>query len=104
MVYSVWNWDTLRYDYYRDDSGPRPGQPILARAKYKQGDSVRPEDILTILPDEALKIGSGDTAQGRVAVRKEEAALGQNQIQGGNSLSTVLVMAAAGYLLYRFAR
>lgn len=101
MVYSLWNYDTLRYDYYRDDSGPKPGQPVLARAKYKGGDSVRPEDVLTILPEGALKIGSGEVAQGRIAVTKSEAALGQSISTQTRSSISWLAAAAAGYVLYR---
>lgn len=102
MVYSLWNWDTLRYDYYRDDSGPRPGQPVLARNKYKNGDSVRPEDVLPILPEDALQIGSGDAAQGRVAVRRREATLGQDPpVRAGLMAPTTWIVAAAGYLAYR---
>lgn len=103
MVYSVWNWDTLRYDYLRSDSGLRPGEPVLARKRYQNGDSVRPEDVLPVLPEDAIRIGSGDTAQGRIAVRKEEASLGQFISQPSSIISTILVL-VGGYIIYRIAR
>lgn len=104
MVYSVWNWDSLRYDYYRADGGPLPGQPVLPKKRYKNGDSVRPEDVLPVLPGDALKIGSGDTAQGRVAVRSDEARLGASVPSQGGSILPVVMVAGAGYLLYRMVK
>lgn len=75
MLYSVFNWNTLRYEVYRSNTGPRPGERAQPRQRYNDamdGD-VRPEDLLPILPADAVYQGSSDFAQGRVAVLEQDA-------------------------------
>lgn len=67
MMYSVWNWNTGRYDYFRGD-GPLPGTKAPSRARGSGVGGVRLEDALPLLPRDALKIGTGDDARGQVAV------------------------------------
>jgi len=74
MMYSVWDWNTGRYNYFRG-FGEAPG--IKAKPRF-HGDGktgVQLEDALPLLPSGAVKIGSGEDARGRVAI--ERSALGE---------------------------
>lgn len=75
-MYSVWNWNTGRYDYYRGD-GAAPGTKVGGRRARGSGvGGVRLEDALPTLPRDAVLLGSGTDARGRVAVEPHSSATG----------------------------
>lgn len=67
MIYSVFNLDTVQYDYYRA-SGPKFAEraPVAHRGDGRTGVSV--EDVLPQLPAGAVHEGSGQQARGIIAV------------------------------------
>lgn len=79
MLYSVWNWDTLQYDYYRG-GGLRPGQKPPARqipsSQFGANAGVQVEAALPTLPKGVVYVGSGAEAKGRVT-RDMSAPLGR---------------------------
>ena len=97
MIFSVFNWNSLQYDYYRADAGPAPGEPIRPRRRYQGGESVRPEDILPLLPVDAIKVGSGIEARGRLAVVDATSfeGFGQEPQQESSWFTPLLVVGAA---------
>lgn len=66
MRYSVWNNATRRYDYYQaqGDNAIHAGAPPRAAA-FALG--ATPEQAAWPLPAGALKVGSGDVPEGRIA-------------------------------------
>jgi len=76
VIYSVWNWDTGQYDYFRGD-GAKPGTKVAGRRARGSGvGGVRLEDALPALPAGAVHIGAGPDARGRVAVEAAGAGAG----------------------------
>ena len=65
-MYSVFDLDTQRYDYFQAQ-GPGLGQRVHSRAKGLAG--VTPDEVLPILPKDALHVGSGEDPRGILAVR-----------------------------------
>jgi hypothetical protein len=74
-VYSVWNWDKGRFDYYavnrhrpsRQKSGYPPSQGL-------KGVGETPEQSVNPLPAGARYIGEGDEAIGTMAQPKKRSA------------------------------
>jgi len=65
MIYSVFNVDTVQYDYYRAN-GPRFGEraPVI-RGNGRTGQ--HPDELLARLPSGAVPVGSGKVARGIIA-------------------------------------
>ena len=66
-VFSVFNYETQRYDYY-EGSGPKgtqAGTPPMRRASSELG--ATPEQASWKVPMGARKVGSGELPQGRIA-------------------------------------
>ena len=76
MIYSIYNWNTGQYDFFDSKEGERPGQRPLPRTKVNQpnGKGYQPESLMPILPRDAIPVGSGDVAKGRIAVHWSSAA------------------------------
>lgn len=76
MIHSVWDWDRLRYDYYRSPRyasvggwKPLTGLGIPATPKKQVPVGVDIEDVLPVLPPDAVLIGHGVQAAGQVCRR-----------------------------------
>lgn len=77
MILSVFNWNTLDFDYYQNnataDQGgwyELQGLGIGGHAK-DNGVGIDIESALPSLPDDARYIGSGELAKGRVCVKRD---------------------------------
>lgn len=74
MIYSRWNWNTAKFDYFEADGdqlGNRPkSRVVLNQPKSSHGVPV--EAVLPIVPAGARQLGSGTQAKGRVAVLANE--------------------------------
>jgi hypothetical protein len=71
VLYSVFDWNTLQYDYFESGAGVFPGNRAAPRAKFfNDGDGQQPEAVLPLLPEDAVKVGSGQQARGRIAVER----------------------------------
>ena len=67
-VYSVWNWNKGRYDYYRSNRS----RPVRSRVGYPAARGLKgvgevPEQSVHALPAGAQYVGEGDMAVGTVA-------------------------------------
>jgi hypothetical protein len=82
MIYSVFDWDSGKYDYYRgvgDKSGYRPVPHRVFNEP--NGKGVPIEAALPVLPHDAQKIGRGENARGRVAVTQAESLAAYNPLE-----------------------
>jgi len=70
MLYSVMNTKSRRYDYYETGEAEPWHAPPPPRAKAATALGAVPEDAAWPLPPNARRVGSGDTAQGRIAIRR----------------------------------
>ena len=74
----VWNWGALQYEYYIIPNEPDFGGYGAARglkATERKGDSqesISFDDILPILPEDAIEVGSGLVCVGELFVRDEQ--------------------------------
>jgi len=70
MIYSHFNWNAGRFDYYDgpgDQMGNRPkARNVLNEPNSRHGVPV--ESVMPIVPSGARKVGSGMQAKGRIAV------------------------------------
>lgn len=70
MIYSRFNWDAGKFDYYEgpgDQLGNRPKQrKVLNQPNSKHGVPV--ESVMPVIPPRARRVGSGNQAKGRIAV------------------------------------
>lgn len=70
-VFSVWDWDRMRYTYYRAVTvpGDQGGWTYKAPAAVGVGGrGVSVEAVLRALPPDAKPFGTGDRAKGEIAV------------------------------------
>lgn len=82
--YSVWNYDTKRYDYYVDGARSGTHAPAPPRARGPKGDlGATPDQSAWPLPKTARKVGSGSVARGRVASLGDFTDLGPSAIMLG---------------------
>ncbi len=78
MLVSVFNWSTLDFDYYQTkDSSDYGGwfelQGLGVATKSKDiGVGVDIEDALPSLPSDAVYVGSGSVAKGRICVKRDD--------------------------------
>lgn len=95
MKYSVWNYDTKRYDYYQSAgaSGTHAGTPPRARGP-KSDLGATPDQAAWPLPSGAQKVGSGASPQGRIA------SLGDTSDSG--TPGSLALIAGAGVALWYF--
>lgn len=74
MIYSRFNWDAGKFDYFEgpgDQLGNRPKQRlVLNQPNSKHGVPV--EAVMPIVPAGSRKVGSGSQAKGRIAVMQNE--------------------------------
>jgi hypothetical protein len=75
-VYSVWNWEKGRYDYYRSNR-PRPPRQRTGypRAKGLKGVGEVPEQSVQPIPAGAQYVGEGDDPIGTIAQSHKRSAL-----------------------------
>ena len=95
MKFSVWNNGTRAYDYYESSGTP----PIHAGAPPRASSSAlgaTPDEAAWPLPADAVKTGSGELPQGRIASRDA----GKFTID----LPQSVIYAAIGYVLWRILR
>ena len=81
MIHSVWDWNRLRYDYYRSSQpasigGWRPltGLGLPTPGATTRGVGIDIEDALPALPADTVLMGHGTRAIGQVAVRRSKPA------------------------------
>ena len=75
-LYSIWNWEKGRYDYYRANSA----RPYRSRVGYPAPRGIKglgevPEESVHPLPAGAEYVGSGDTLVGTMASPTKRSAL-----------------------------
>lgn len=74
MIYSHWNWNGGRFDYYEasgDQLGNRPKQRLVLNQP-NSNHGVPVEAVMPVIPAGARRAGSGKQAKGRIAVMKSE--------------------------------
>jgi len=92
VEFSVWNYGTRQYDYYRAGQylGTHVTQPAVHSLTGSQiGMTV--DEIACSLPQGAQKVGSGEVAKGRIA-------------STGAGLGNLLVYGVIAYILWRLFR
>lgn len=89
MIYSVFNWNSMNYDYFQSASGAAPGNRAQPRRMFSGKEhGQRPEDVMPVLPDDAVLVGTGQDARGRVAVLGDEVmARGSSSVGQGSLIS-----------------
>lgn len=107
MIYSVFNWNTGKYDYYRGN-GELPGQKPKYR-RNKQLKSVKIENVLPVVPSNSINIGSGNELFGRVAVLQNDdqltGDLKSSEMDDNNSNKNIIFNSAIGILsVYLFRK
>ena len=93
MKYSVWNNASRRYDYYQAQGDNR----IHAGAPPRSSTSelgATPEEAAWPLPPSAVKVGSGDVPEGRIA----------STVSGGFDLKQFVVYGIIGYVAWRMIK
>jgi hypothetical protein len=93
MKYSVWNPSTKRYDYYQAQGDARIHAGAPPRSSTTELGAT-PEQAAWPLPVGAVKVGSGELPEGRIASTE---AGGRFTI----NLPQSIMYAAIGYLLWR---
>lgn len=100
MIYSVWNQGKRAYDYFEDGT---PQAQVHAPApkirKRQMGATV--DEIGWKLPSDAVHIGSGDRAKGRIAASDTPGALGVLDMA---TASPLLVLGAGALVLWYVLR
>ena len=74
MIYSHFNWDAGKFDYY-EGNGDQLGNRPKARKVINQPNSqhgVPVEAVMPVIPAGARRVGSGAQAKGRIAVLSNE--------------------------------
>lgn len=103
MIWSVWNHAIRGYDYYRspdpDDRVNTPSPKHIPRKDH----GVPPDRASWPLPKNAVKIGSGELARGRIASTKA------HELAGLADRNIVIPMSwvatgVAAWLLWRWTR
>ena len=96
MKFSVWRNDARRYDYYET-----PGNATIHAGAPPRASSdalgATPEEAAWPLPENAVKTGSGELPQGRIASRE---ATGTFEFD----LPKSVFYAAIGYVVWRILR
>lgn len=80
MMYSVFNPDSAKYDYFQG-VGPKFGERQLPRVRSLAG--ATPESVMPLLPDRSVRVGSGPEPRGVIAVNRVDVALGQAPATSG---------------------
>ncbi len=104
MIYSVYNYGSKRYDYYRTSS---PGSTTHAGTPpHRMGSSplgATPEQIAWSLPSDAVPCGAGDIARGRIAT-KSTGVLGFLGNVEDVPMTTWIMYAGIAYAAWRVLR
>jgi len=92
--YSVWNNSARGYDYY--DAPGAHGIHAAAPPRASLNElGATPEQAAWPLPPGAVKSGSGELPQGRIA---------STEPKSGHDFNVIFLYAAAGYFLWRMMR
>lgn len=101
MIYSLWNQATHAYDYYQtpevQDRVNTPAPKHLPNIRARLG--VSPVRAGWPLPANAVKVGSGLRAQGRVASKGGGSAFGD--FLGGMEVGTMALWGLAGFFAWK---
>ncbi len=93
MILSVFNWNTLDFDYYKNDAIPDQGgwyelQGLgIGTQSQDSGVGMDIESALPSLPSDAIYIGSGAVAKGRVCVKRDSNPRGEQQSSSPKTMS-----------------
>ncbi len=94
MKYSVWNNASRRYDYYQAQGDARIHAGAPPRAATTELGAT-PEEAAWPLPSSAVKVGSGEVPEGRIA----------STVGGGSfDLKQLLVYGVIGYVAWRMIK
>lgn len=93
MKYSVWNNATRAYDYYEAQGATtiHAGAPPRAASSSL---GATPDEAAWPLPADAVKTGSGELPQGRIASREGKSI----------DVTQAIFYAAVGYIIWRALR
>lgn len=94
MIWSVWNYKTRSFDYYRGGQATGTHAPASPKPLIEPRMGATPDEAAWRLPPGAVKVGAGAEAKGRIA------SLGDT----GSSLSSLALpigIGIAAYLLWR---
>ena len=95
MIYSVWDYDKKKYDYYDGASLPPPAVGSFRKPSASPGKiGFSPEDLAAEVPSGARYLGEGDDPQG--VIGKKSFSLSSF---GKNNLYMVMGGIAAGLTL-----
>jgi hypothetical protein len=77
MLYSVWDWNEQKYHVF-EANGERPGQRPMPRRNGPgaRGAGQQLESLLSVLPRDAVRVGTSENAKGRVAIHFSSPAVG----------------------------
>lgn len=96
MLLSVFNWNTLDYDYYdtpnNSDYGgwfELQGLGIGGKESDSNGVGIDIEDALPSLPENATFAGTGPVARGRICIKRDNKDRGEAQAKHMNGLGAV---------------
>jgi len=98
MIYSVWDYDTRKYRYYKGNALPLPPVGGYRKPKGTLGRvGYTPEDAAAVLPAGATLVGDGADPKGIIASKKSFSlsAIGRNNM---------FYLAAGGLFGYWFSR
>jgi hypothetical protein len=100
MMYSVYNPGRLEYDYYQDARTQETLNTEKPTHVPNRTMGATPEQAAWALPSDAIKVGSGKQAIGRVAAKKTAAVLAGV----GDDPSTMKIALALGaaFLLWKY--
>ena len=97
MIYSVFNWDDGKFDYFADktpnEAAPQP-EKYFPKKSSKIGHD--PTEVLTKVPTGAKRIGRGDTARGRLA------SLGEVSLR--SPVIPLLLVSGVALLIWKFSK
>ena len=94
QIFSVWNAATRAYDYYKAHGKPaiHAGAPPRAESNAL---GATPDEAAWPLPANAVKTGSGEMPQGRIASTGD---------RGGIDLKTSIIYGVLGYALWKMLK
>lgn len=102
MTYSVYNYQTKKYDYFWSPESVRAHAPKPPTPSGVGALGSTPDQAAWPLPYGAKKIGSGDNPRGRIATSKGAMqTLGLGEFSFDNS-TNLIAMGGLGYLVWRF--
>ena len=78
MRYSVWDWNEQRYHVFDSPTGEANGQRPAPKARLNdaKGKGHQLEELLPVLPRDAVQVGVADKPVGRIAIHYTSSAVG----------------------------